>query len=80
MDDRVATALCVLGPLEVGRGGEQVRLGSAQQRRFLAVLVVHANEVVSNDRLVDVLWGDAPPVRAPHTLQTLVSRLRGDAR
>ena len=58
MDDRVATALCVLGPLEVVRDGEQVRLGSAQQRRLLAALLVHANEVVSSDRLVDVLWGD----------------------
>ena len=76
MDDRVATPLCVLGPLEVVRDGEQVRLGSAQQRRLLAVLLVHANEVVSSDRLVDVLWGDDPPRSATHTLQTLLSRLR----
>ncbi len=76
MDDQVATALCVLGPLAVVRDGEQVRLGSGQQRRLLAVLVVHANEVVSSDRLVDVLWGDEPPPSATHTLQGLVSRLR----
>ncbi len=76
MDDRVATALCVLGPLEIVREGEPVRLGSAQQRRLLAVLVIHANEVVSSDRLVDVLWGDEPPPSATHTLQALVSRLR----
>ena len=76
MDDRVATPLCVLGSLEVVRDGEPVRLGSGQQRRLLAVLVVHANEVVSSDRLVDVLWGDDPPPSATHTLQTLVSRLR----
>ena len=61
VDDRVVTALCVLGPLEVVRDGERVRLGSPQQRRLLAVLVVHANEVVSSDRLVEVLWGDEPP-------------------
>ena len=76
MDDRVATPLCVLGSLEVVRDGEQVRLGSGQQRRLLAVLVVHANEVVSSDRLVDVLWGDDPPRSATHSLQTLLSRLR----
>ena len=76
MDDRVATPLCVLGSLEVVRDGEQVRLGSPQQRRLLAVLVVHANEVVSSDRLVDVLWGDDAPPSATHTLQTLLSRLR----
>src|SRR6478672_6041824 len=74
--DRVATALCVLGPLEVVRDGERVRLGSGQQRRLLASLVVHANEVVSRDRLIDVLWGDGPPPSAPQTLQGLVSRLR----
>ena len=72
----MATGLCVLGPLEVVRGGERVRLGSGQQRRLLAVLVVHANEVVSRDRLVDVLWGDGPPPSATQTLQGLVSRLR----
>src|SRR5438876_1927077 len=76
VDDRAATALCVLGPLEVVRDGEHVRLGSAQQRRLLAVLVVHANEVVSSDRLVDVLWGQEVPASATHTLQGLVSRLR----
>ncbi len=76
MDDRVATPLCVLGSLEVVRDGEQVRLGSPQQRRLLTVLVVHANEVVSSDRLVDVLWGDDAPRSATHSLQTLLSRLR----
>ena len=77
MDDRVPAALCVLGPPEVVRDGEPLRPGSGQQRRVLAALLVHANEVVSSDRLVDVLWGDDPPPSATHTLQTLVSRLRG---
>src|SRR4051812_9349485 len=39
-------------------------------------MAVHANEVVSADRLIDVLWTDSPPTSAPHTLQALVSRLR----
>ena len=76
MNDRVATALCVLGPLEVVRGDQCVQLGSGQQRRLLAVLLVHANEVVSSDRLVDVLWADGVPPSALPTLRTLVSRLR----
>ena len=76
MDDQVATTLCVLGPLGVVRDGEPVHLGSAQQRHLLAVLVVHANDVVSSDRLVDVLWGGEAPLTAMHTLQGLVSRLR----
>ena len=76
MADRSPMSLSVLGPLEVVRGGTRVRLGSPQQRRVLAVLAVHANEVVSSDRLIDVLWGEVPPASASHTLQTLVSRLR----
>ena len=76
VDDRPATSLCVLGPLEVVRDGDQVRLGSTQQRRLLAALLVHANDVVSSDRLIDVLWGDDAPRSATHTLQTLLSRLR----
>jgi hypothetical protein len=76
VEDRVATTLCVLGPVEVVRDGEQVRLGSPLQRRLLAALVVHVNEVVSRDRLIDALWGDGPPPSATQTLQGLVSRLR----
>jgi predicted ATPase/class 3 adenylate cyclase len=76
VDDRVATALCVLGPLGVVRDGERARLGSGQQRRLLAALLVHANQVVSSDRLVEVLWGERPPPSAPHVIQGLVSRLR----
>ena len=80
MDDRVATALCVLGPLEVVRDGEPVRLGSPQQRRLLAVLVVHANEVVSSDRLVDVLWGDDPPRERDALAPDVVVAAARDAR
>jgi predicted ATPase/class 3 adenylate cyclase len=76
VDDRVTTPLSVLGSLEVVCEGEPLRLGSPQQRRLLAVLLVHANEVVSSDRLVDVLWGEDPPASATHALQTLLSRLR----
>ena len=76
MGNGVATPLCVLGPLEVVRDGGPVRLGSGQQRRLLAAFLVHANEVVSSDRLVDVLWGDDAPPSATPTLQTLLSRLR----
>jgi predicted ATPase/class 3 adenylate cyclase/DNA-binding SARP family transcriptional activator len=70
------SVLCVLGPLEVVRGGQPVRLGSRRQRLALAVLAVHANKVVSTDRLTEALWGDTPPPSAVHTLHTLVARLR----
>jgi DNA-binding SARP family transcriptional activator/class 3 adenylate cyclase len=67
----------ILGPFEVRiDGGAPVALGGLRQRALLAVLGLHANEVVSIDRLVDELWGDNPPPTAVHTVQVFVSRLR----
>jgi DNA-binding SARP family transcriptional activator/WD40 repeat protein/energy-coupling factor transporter ATP-binding protein EcfA2 len=66
----------VLGPLEVSAEGRAVGLGGAKPRLVLAALLVHANEVVSADRLIDVLWADAPPDSALTTLQKHISRLR----
>jgi DNA-binding SARP family transcriptional activator/DNA-binding beta-propeller fold protein YncE len=37
---------------------------------------LHANEVVSTDRLIDELWGDSPPDSAANMLQGYVSHLR----
>jgi DNA-binding SARP family transcriptional activator len=42
----------------------------------LALLLLHANEVVPAEKLIDDLWGDAPPETAANTLQGYVSRLR----
>ena len=67
----------ILGPLEVRIDGEgPVNLGGTRQRALLAVLLLHANEVVSTDRLVDELWGEEPPATAVHTIRVFVSRLR----
>jgi DNA-binding SARP family transcriptional activator/ABC-type branched-subunit amino acid transport system substrate-binding protein len=66
----------ILGPLEVRSGGGAIHLGGTKQRGVLALLLLRANEVVSSDRLIDELWGDAPPDDAPMALQAHVSRLR----
>jgi DNA-binding SARP family transcriptional activator len=65
----------VLGPLEVRRQEGQVALGPAKQRALLAILLVHANELVSSDRLIEELWPE-PPETAANTLQVYVGRLR----
>ena len=65
----------ILGPLEVRRQGRQVALGAAKQRALLAILLVHANELVSSDRLIDELWPQ-PPETAANTLQVYVGKLR----
>jgi Transcriptional regulatory protein, C terminal/Bacterial transcriptional activator domain len=66
----------VLGPIEVLRDGRPVPLGGARQRALVADLALHANEVVSAERLIDDLWGDEPPDTAAHMLHVYVSRLR----
>ena len=66
----------VLGPVEVRRDGHELLLGGPKQRALLAILLLHANEVVSRDRLADGLWGERPPSSVEHTLDNYVSRLR----
>jgi DNA-binding SARP family transcriptional activator len=66
----------ILGPLEVVSGGQALALGGTKQRLLLASLLLRAGEVVSVDRLIDALWGAAPPKEAANALQYHVSRLR----
>jgi DNA-binding SARP family transcriptional activator len=71
----------VLGPVEASSGGRPLRLGGPQQHALLAYLLLHANTVVSADRLLDELWPVAPGGGVA-ALRTQVSRLRkqlGDA-
>ncbi|MFL6100296.1 MAG: ABC transporter substrate-binding protein [Actinomycetales bacterium] len=68
--------LCVLGALEVRRGGTPLALGGAQQRAVLAVLLAEAGTTVSLDRVADTLWGEHPPAGFVTSIQTYVFRLR----
>jgi DNA-binding SARP family transcriptional activator len=66
----------ILGPLEVWDEGGQVSLGGAKPRALLAGLLLHPNEVVPADRLIDELWGEDSPEDAAAALRVNVSRLR----
>jgi YVTN family beta-propeller protein len=66
----------ILGSFEVRVGGRLVGLGGEKPRGLLAILLLHRNEVVSVDRLVDDLWGESPPETALRTVRAYVSRLR----
>jgi DNA-binding SARP family transcriptional activator len=66
----------VLGPLEIRRDGLPVLLAGARQRALLAVLLLHAGEVVSSSRLLDSVWGDDPPAAGTTALRVRVSQLR----
>lgn len=65
----------ILGPVEVVSGGQPVPLTGQRQRALLVYLLLHRNEVVSAERLVNKLW-TAPPRGGLAALQTQVSRLR----
>src|SRR6266536_458882 len=67
----------ILGPLELSTDGRVLPLGSPKQRALLALLVIHANETVSRDRLIEELWGDAE--RAADRLRQALALWRGPA-
>jgi DNA-binding SARP family transcriptional activator len=67
----------ILGPFVVADDqGHEVALGGPRQRGVLAILLLHAGEVVSSDRLIDSLWGERAPATAAKTVQVYVSNLR----
>ncbi len=66
----------ILGPLEVWADGQELQLGAGRQRALLTLLLLHANEVVPSDRLIDDLWGEHPPATAAKVVQGYVSQLR----
>ena len=66
----------VLGPVEVRVDGGALALGGRKQRALLALLLLHANEPVSRDRLIEALWGDRPPPSVHQSIDSYVSRLR----
>src|SRR6266511_4655076 len=66
----------LLGPVELVVDGRVVGVQAAKQRALLALLALHAGEVVAADRAVDELWGERPPPTAHKLVQTYVWQLR----
>jgi len=66
----------VLGPLRIEEEGAAVALSAPRQRSLLGLLLVHANEVVSTDRILEDIWGDEPPASGVKALHYHVSKLR----
>jgi YVTN family beta-propeller protein len=66
----------ILGPLEVLDEKRMLDVGGGKQRSVLALLLLHANEIVSSDQLIDELWPDQQPPSAAKIVQAHVSRLR----
>ena len=66
----------ILGPLEVLEEGRPLAVGRLKERTVLAVLLLHPNEFVSRERLIDELWGPAPPATARKAVNVYISKLR----
>jgi DNA-binding SARP family transcriptional activator/class 3 adenylate cyclase len=66
----------ILGPLEVQDEGSILPLPGGRHRAVLALLLLHANEVVPTDRLIDELWGDEPAENAATALYGYIWQLR----
>ena len=57
------------------RNDTPLLVGGPKPRALLALLLLHANESVSRDRLLEELWGDRA-IDAGHSLDVQISRLR----
>ena len=66
----------ILGPLEVLEGTDALDVPGQRQRSLLALLLLHANQVVSSSRLIEELWPDEASDSHAGALQASVSRLR----
>jgi DNA-binding SARP family transcriptional activator/Tfp pilus assembly protein PilF len=66
----------ILGPIEVTSGDVPVRIPPGRQPIILGALLLEPNRVVSIDRLIDVVWDEAPPATARAQVQICVSALR----
>ncbi|WP_439382910.1 BTAD domain-containing putative transcriptional regulator [Amycolatopsis lexingtonensis] len=66
----------LLGPVSAVGVDGPARLGGPKQRTVLAALLLNANQVVSEDQLIELLWEDRPPASARGQLQVRVWELR----
>jgi DNA-binding SARP family transcriptional activator len=68
--------IAVLGALDVKENGVSVTPTAPKPRQVLALLALHADQVVPVATLIEELWGERPPRSARTTLQTYVLQLR----
>ena len=66
----------ILGQLKVVDGGRDLTPARPKQRALLAMLLLHREEVVPGEQLIEALWGEAPPDTVQTALHGHVSALR----
>ncbi|MET8999517.1 BTAD domain-containing putative transcriptional regulator [Amycolatopsis sp. NPDC004169] len=66
----------LLGPVTIHGDTGPIRPGGQKQTSVLAALLLNANRVVTEDRLIDLTWGENAPPSVRGRLQVHISELR----
>jgi len=66
----------LLGPLEVTTDAGPLPIRAKRLRALLAILLLHAGQVVPIERIVDGIWPEEPPRSVVENIRTYVSQLR----
>jgi DNA-binding SARP family transcriptional activator/tetratricopeptide (TPR) repeat protein len=66
----------LLGPVDVTVDGQARAINGLRRKALVAALALHSGDVVSADRLIELIWDARPPPRAGRTLQSHISQLR----
>jgi predicted ATPase/DNA-binding SARP family transcriptional activator len=66
----------ILGRLEVSRADTPVEIKGPKQRALLIFLLLHANKIVSTDKIIDALWDGEVNGREGATLRVHIANLR----
>ena len=68
--------ICLLGPIEIRRPSGSTPISGVRLQSLVAMLALGVPHPVSDDRLVEGLWGEDQPANPANALQALVSQLR----
>jgi DNA-binding SARP family transcriptional activator len=66
----------LLGPMRVVGAGGELALGGLRQRAVLAALLLDADHTVDVEKLIEMVWDDAPPPKPIASLRAYVANLR----
>ena len=66
----------VLGPVRGWRGPSELELGPNQQRALTVLLLVRANQLVTIDDLIELLWEQDPPGSAVNVIHRYIGAIR----
>lgn len=76
MDSAAEPQFRLIDGIGASIGGREVSLGGPKQRLVLALLMLEPGRLISDDRLLDGLWGDDAPAESVVSLRSYISKLR----